>query len=125
MYVLQSLPVVTARWVEASLSLVASPWSAVCPTVPVRVPHWPAGPGASASLVPGATPTIVMSNGDSAVVVPGTRKATASMGSLLYLVPVVFQQVVLKSVNGMNFWPSLMVAHHRLLGSVAPLTPWI
>ena len=108
--------------VFATLRLAESP---KVPTVPVFAPQSAALPGASVLLVPGAKPTTVMSNGEAVVVVPGTRKATPLMGSLLYLVPVVFQQVVLKELNGTKLGPfgSVMVAHQRLVGSVAPLTP--
>ena len=125
MYVLQSVPETAVRSVDASVALVASDRSEVEPTVPVLVPHAAGGPGACVTLVPGANPTTVMSNGLAAVVVPGTRKATPLMGSLLYLVPVVFQQVVLKELNGTKLGPFApgILAHQRLVGSVAPLTP--
>src|ERR1039458_5763238 len=78
MYVLQSVPVTAVRSVDAAVALVASERSEVVPTVPVLVPHAAALPGASALLVPGANPTTGMSNGLFPVVVPGTRKDTAS-----------------------------------------------
>ena len=55
------------------------------PRVPVVVPQATAPPGASDALVPGAKPTMVKSKGAVMPTVPGTRKTTASMASLLYL----------------------------------------
>src|SRR3954466_12730199 len=105
MYSLQSVPVTAARWNDAAMEAV------VDPSVPARVPHATAPPGASALLVPGAKPTIVKSNGALTATVPGTRKATASMGFAegLNVVPVPSQHFELKLVKGTKLGPCASV----------------
>ena len=121
MYFLQSLPVTATRIIEASTDGVDDP------TVPVVVPQEVDAQGASALLVPGAKQLMVKSKGALLATVPGTRKTTASMGSLLYLVPLPSQHLVLNDENGTKLGPlaSVMVAHQRLVASLPPLTPWI
>src|SRR6266700_1317616 len=111
MYVLQSVPLTAARAKDATIEGVAEP------SDPMRVPHATAPPGASVLLVPGANPTIVKSKllAGAAAIVPGTRKATASIWSvaLLKFVPVPSQHFVFSVLNGMKLGPcgSVIVAH--------------
>ena len=48
------------------------------------MPQAAAPPGASAAVVPGAKPRIVKSNGAVVLIVPGTKKTTASIASFAY-----------------------------------------
>ena len=94
---------------------------------PGRASGTPGPQGASATLVPGAHPLMQKLKGV-ADVVPGTMNSTALMGAPAYPVPLPpSQHSVLKLEKGMNTGPDVpvTVAHQRLVGSVAPLGPWI